>query len=62
MSKGPWREGRYEKSGESVSQSVLTPGGKAATSEERSSTPVTRHDYEGDGTQHSREPPGGDSG
>lgn len=64
---GPWGEGRYQKTGESVEVSVRTPPGSVPKSDAPVSTPVTRRDYEtptereqshGDGS----EPPGGDAG
>jgi hypothetical protein len=42
---GPWGEGRYQKPGESVDESVRTPPGSVPNSDERPSTPVTRKDY-----------------
>ena len=42
----PWREGRYEKPGKPVGDSVKS-GGPAAESHDDISTPVTRKDYEG---------------
>jgi len=43
---GPWGEGRYQKPGQSVDESVRTPPGSAPNADKRSSTPVTRKDYE----------------
>ena len=62
---GPWKEGRYQRTDESVDQTVHTPAGTSPNPDKRISTTVTRKDYEfpdaasADG--HS-EPPGGDAG
>ena len=42
----PWGEGRYQKAGQSVDESVRTPPGIVPNAYKRSSTPVTRKDYE----------------
>jgi hypothetical protein len=54
---GPWGEGRYQKPGQSVDESVRTPPGSVPDADKRSSTPVTRRDYESSG----RASPKGDS-
>jgi hypothetical protein len=65
---GPWREGRYQKSGQPPDQSVRTPPGALPNPNVPASTPVTREDYEFPGEQgHTDkdgddEPPGGDAG
>jgi hypothetical protein len=63
---GPWAEGRYQKPGQSVDESVRTPPGSAPNADKRSSTPVTRKDYESSETaspsKGKSEPPGGDAG
>jgi hypothetical protein len=63
---GPWGEGRYQEPGQSVDESVRTPPGSVPDADKRSSTPVTRHDYEPSGTaspsQDDSESAGGDAG
>jgi hypothetical protein len=63
---GPWSEGRYQKPGQSVDESVRTPPGSVPDADKRSSTPVTRRDYESPGTaspsKDKSEFPGGDAG
>lgn len=63
---GPWGEGRYQKPGQSVDESVRTPPGSAPNADKRSSTPVTRKDYESPETaspsKDKSELPGGDAG
>ena len=59
---GPWGEGRYEKPGQSVEESVRTPRGTVPNADRRSSTPVTRKDYESPETIGSTSEPGGDAG
>ena len=63
---GPWGEGRYQKPGQSVDESVHTPPGKVPNADKRSSTPVTRKDYESPETaspsKDKSELPGGDAG
>ena len=44
---GPWKEGRYQRLGESVEQSVRTPPGTSPGGKTPPSAPVTRKDYEG---------------
>jgi hypothetical protein len=63
---GPWGEGRYQKPGQSVDESVRTPPGSVPNADERPSTPVTRKDY---GSSETASPsrddanlPGGDAG
>jgi len=60
---GPWGEGR---SGQSVDESVRTPPGSIPDADKRSSTPVTRKDYESSETvspsKDKSELPGGDDG
>jgi hypothetical protein len=61
----PWGEGRYQKPGQSVDDSVRTPPGSIPNADKRSSTPVTRHDYESPETASAPEgksEPGGDAG
>jgi hypothetical protein len=62
----PWGEGRYQKPGQSVDESVRTPPGKVPNADKRSSTPVTRKDYESSETaspsKDKSELPGGDAG
>jgi hypothetical protein len=41
-----WREGRYEKAGRPVEQSVLKKKGEASAPPDTTSTPVTQKDYE----------------
>ena len=55
---GPWGEGRYQKPGQSVDESVRTPPGTVPNADKRTSTPVTRRDYGSSGTAG----PGGDAG
>jgi len=61
----PWGEGRYQKAGQSVDESVRTPG-SAPNADKRSSTPVTRKDYESSETaspsKDKSELPRGDAG
>jgi hypothetical protein len=61
---GPWKEGRYQRPGQSVDQSVQTPAGTSPSSDVPISTPVTRTDYELPNSKSSgkSEPPGGDAG
>lgn len=63
---GPWGEGRYQKPGQSVDESVRTPPGSAPNADKRSSTPVTRKDYESSETalpsKDKSELPGSDAG
>jgi hypothetical protein len=59
---GPWGEGRYQKPGKSVDDSVRTPPGSVPNADKRSSTPVTRRDYESPGTTSPKDDPGGDAG
>jgi hypothetical protein len=63
---GPWGEGRYQKPGQSVDESVRTPPGSAPNADKRSSTPVTRKDYESSETaspsKGKSELPRGDAG
>jgi hypothetical protein len=42
----PWSEGRYQKPGKPVEVSVRTPPGRVPDADKRTSTPVTRKDYE----------------
>jgi hypothetical protein len=63
----PWGEGRYEKKGQSVEESVLTPPGTVANADKRPSAPVTLKDYESPETASSQpkdrnQLPGGDAG
>jgi hypothetical protein len=62
---GLWDEGRYQKPGQSVDESVRTPPGSVPNADKRSSTPVTRHDYESSKTaspsKGNSESPGGDA-
>lgn len=63
---GPWGEGRYQKPGQPVDESVRTPPGSAPNADKRPSTTVTRKDYESPGTaspsNDEAESPGGDAG
>jgi len=63
---GPWGEGRYQEPGQSVDESVRTPPGSVPDADRRSSTPVTRKDYESAETalppEDKSELPGGDAG
>jgi len=63
---GPWGEGRYQKPGQSVDESVRTPPGSAPNADTRSSSPVTRKDYESSETaslsKDKSELPGSDAG
>ncbi len=59
---GPWGEGRYEKPGQSVDDSVRTPPGTVPNADKRPSRPVTRKDYESPETPGSTSEPGGDAG
>jgi hypothetical protein len=63
---GPWGEDRFQKPGQSVDESVRTPPGSAPNADKRSSTPVTRKDYESSETaspsKDKSELPGGDAG
>jgi hypothetical protein len=63
---GSWGEGRYQEPGQSVDESVRTPPGSAPNADKRSSTPVTRKDYESSETSSpskgKSELPGGDAG
>ncbi len=62
----PWGEGRYHKPGQSVYESVRTTPGSVPNADKRSSTPVTRKDYETPKTaspsNDKSELPGGDAG
>ena len=63
----PWGEGRYQKPGQSLNESVRTPPGSVPNADKRPSTPVTRKDYESSETASSApkdesESPGGDAG
>ena len=63
----PWGEGRYQMPGQSVYESVRTPPGTVPNADKRTSTPVTRKDYESSETASSSskdesESPGGDAG
>ena len=62
----PWGEGRYQKPGQSVDESVRTPPGSLPNADKRPSTPVTRKDYESSETaspsKGKSELPGGDTG
>ena len=62
---GPWGEGRYQKPGVSIDESVRTPPGNTPNADKRPSTPVTRKDYESSETTPSKgnsELPGSDAG
>jgi len=59
---GPWGENRYEKKGQPLDQSVLTPPGDSPTEDKPASTPVTRRDYTGGSGKSDGETPGGDAG
>lgn len=63
---GPWGEGRYQKPGQSVDESVRTPPGSVPDADKRVSTPVTRRDYqsseEAASSKDETESPGGDAG
>jgi len=63
---GPWGEGRYQEAGKPVDNSVRTPVGSVPNADKRSSTPVTRRDYEfpetAEAPDDKSEPPGGDAG
>jgi hypothetical protein len=63
---GPWGEGRYQEPGQSVDESVRTPPGSVPDADKRSSTPVTRRDYQSTETaspsKDKSELPGGDAG
>jgi hypothetical protein len=52
---GPWSEGRYEKPGQSVDDSVRTPPRTVPNADTRLSTPVTRKDYESPETMGSKD-------
>jgi hypothetical protein len=43
---GPWGEGRYQKAGQSVDESVRTPPGAAPKTNTPRSTTVTQRDYD----------------
>jgi len=62
---GPWKEGRYQRPGQSIDQSVHTPAG-TPNPDQPASAPVTRRDYEFSdsepATDGNSEPPGGDAG
>ena len=62
----PWGEGRYQKPGQSVDESVRTPPGSVPDADKRPSTPVTRRDYESPETaspsKDKSESPGSDAG
>jgi hypothetical protein len=61
-----WGEGRYQKPGKSVDESVRSPPGSVPNTDKRSSTPVTRNDYESSKTaspsKDKSELPEGDAG
>ena len=61
---GPWSEGRYQRRGDPLDQSVRTPPGTVPNPDTRISTPVTRKDYEFPGQEDhgDADPPGGDGG
>jgi hypothetical protein len=64
---GPWREGRYERQGDPIDESVRTPPGTSPSHDTPESTVVTRRDYlfpdqEPDPSEDTTEPPGGDAG
>jgi hypothetical protein len=63
---GPWGEGRYQKPGQSVDESVRTPPGSVPNADKRASKPVTRRDYqsseEAASSTNDSESPGGDAG
>lgn len=64
---GPWDEDRYQKAGDPVNTSVLTPPGTLPDSDTPVSTPVTRKDYESAAEREQTpamdsEPVGGDAG
>jgi hypothetical protein len=63
---GPWGEGRYQEAGQPVDKSVRTPPGSVPDADKRSSTTVTRRDYESYETasapKDKSEMPGGDAG
>jgi hypothetical protein len=60
---GPWKEGRYEREGQPVHESVRTPPGSTPNPDQPASTPVTRKDYVLPGAEPDiAEPPGGDAG
>jgi hypothetical protein len=54
---GPWGEGRYQKPGQSVDDSVRTPPGEVPNADKRPSAPVTRKDYESPETTGSQDKP-----
>jgi hypothetical protein len=62
----PWGEGRYQKPGQAVEESVRTPSGSVPNADKRASTPVTRKDYESPetatGSKDEAQMPGGDAG
>jgi hypothetical protein len=59
---GPWKEGRYQRPGQPVDETVQTPPGTSPSPDAPMSTPVTRKDYEFPGERSKSEPPGGDAG
>jgi hypothetical protein len=62
---GPWKEGRYQRPGQPIDESVRTPDGTSPNPDQPASTPVTRKDYESADSAHAdddSEPPGGDAG
>ena len=63
---GPWGEGRYQKPGQPVNESVRTPPGTVPNADKRSSTPITRKDCESSETaspsKDKSELPGSDAG
>jgi hypothetical protein len=56
---GPWGENRYERKGQPLDQSVLTPPRTSPNEDKPISTPVTRRDY---GTPGGDTDAGGDAG
>jgi hypothetical protein len=62
---GPWKEGRYQRRGQSVDQTVQTPPGTPPSVDNPVSTTVTRKDYkfpDEESSEDPLEPPGGDAG
>jgi hypothetical protein len=63
---GPWGEDRYQEPGKPVDESVRTPPGSVPNADKRTSTPVTRRDYETSRTaspsKDESESPAGDAG
>jgi hypothetical protein len=61
----PWREGRYQRGGRSVDETVQTPPGTSPNPDTPPSTPVTKKDYDPTwkpSNDRDSEPPGGDAG